>query len=252
MIILFLMKARKTNMKYQVRKVSSISIKEYYERIDTVSKMYSMRYNKAKKAMDQQKQMLEPCSGIKEKLKVIKSDEYKLLDRQIKRNNKLKDLYLIEKNALKEELTKLSRRKVLESIALNIEYLSNIPYHYKRALNVINESLSDTGIKVYINSYGLTSLDFYSEYVHDTVSYNVSGTYQDIYEKEDTYIASEIISINEIKDEIEYLIPRINTITLLQTYKEEYMKKVNAALNQFDSYVIKEYIKEKSKCNDIR
>lgn len=239
-------------MKYQVKKVNGIGINEYYQRINEVSKMYSMRYNKAKKAMDQHKQMLENCTGIKEKLTVIKSDDYKQIDKQIKRNMKLKDIYSLERNALKEELAKLSKRKVLESIALNIEYLSNIPYHYKRALNVINEALDDTGIKVYINSYGLTSLDFYSEYAHDSVIYNVSGTYKDIYEKEDTYVASEINSIDEIKTEIELLMPKVNTITLLQEYREEYMKKVNAALEQFNSYEIKGYIKEKSKCNDIR
>lgn len=243
-------------MKYQVKKVNGKGINEYCNRINELNELMRECNKEVLKAQDLENELLKDCKGFNEKIEVIKSKEYKLLDKRIKNNRKMKTLYIIEKESIEFELQNFIALLVLNAIALNIEYLSNIQVHYKRALNVINESLIDTGIKVYIGSYGRIEAYMKSTYmksISTTVSYGCSGmVYKDVYEKENLYKHEEIISLTEIKREINELTPEINPITQIEAYKKRYTELVNESLKQFKSYRIKSYVKKESGYNDIR
>lgn len=238
-------------MKYQVKKVSGIGINEYCNRINELYGLIGKCSKKIENAISQENELLKDCKGFNEKLEVIRNKDYKKLDKCIKENRKMRELYIIEKESIECEIQNFIALLVLNAIALNIEYLLNIQVHYKRALNVINESLIDTGIKVYIGSYGC--IKAYMKSISTTVSYGCSGmVYKDVYEKEGLYKHEEIISLTEIKREIEELTHEINPITQIEAYKKRYTELVNESLKQFKSYRINSYVKKESGYNDIR
>ncbi len=239
-------------MKYQVKKVNGIGINEYCNRINELNELMRECSKEVLKSQDLENELLKDCKGFSEKLAVIRNKEYKLLDKRIKNNRKMKTLYIIEKESIEFELQNFIELLVLNAIALNIEYLGNIPCHYKRALNVINESLIDTGIKVYKSCYGRLEA-YYINNISTTVSSDCSSsvTYKEVYEKEDTYKHSEILSLTEIKREINELTPEINPITQIEAYKKRYIELINGSLEQFKSYRIKSYVKKESGFNDL-
>jgi len=153
-------------MKKEVKKVNLKSLHElvdYKKKVHENIKEIEENYNNL---LHIKENMVFGLS-FRDSIPVRKSEKYIYLKNETEKLVKKIRLETLKKQALQKEVEHLAQLKILESIAINYELLQGVPVHYKKFLDVVNQSLENEYDKKYECYKGFLAV---SVYKHDYLS----------------------------------------------------------------------------------
>lgn len=194
--------------------------------------------------------------SFRESIPVRKSEKYIELKNEIETLVKKIRLETLKRNALQKEVEHLAQLKVLESIAVNHELLQGVPVHFKKFLDVVNQSLENEYNKEYECYDGFLAVSIYKrDYLSPSFMARMKFNSFDIYppmvwdrEKGIYFIEfdsnqkfSNALTIKEIEKQAKSLEKDLEKIN---SYRNELREKENKIYKKYTSYVFEKALEK--------
>ena len=242
-------------MKKEIKKVS---LKSLHELVDYKKKVHENLKETEKKHNDllQIKENMVYGLSIRESIPVRKSEKYIELKNEIETLVKKIRLETLKEKAVQKEVEHLAQLKVLESIALNHELLQGVPVHFKKFLDVVNQSLENEYNKEYNCYQGFLAASIYKQdYLSPAFMVRMGFNSFDVYppmtwdrEKDVYYIEfdsnmkyNNALTIKEIEKQAKSLEKDVEKIT---AYRNELTEKENKIYKKYTSYVFEKALEK--------
>lgn len=244
-------------MKKEVKKVSLKSLHElvgYKEKVHEKLKKIEKKHNN----LLQIKENMVYGLSIRESIPVRKSEKYIELNNEIETLVKKIRLETLKEKAVQKEIDNLAQLKILESIAINHELLQGVPVHFKKFLDVVNQSLENEYNKEYDRYDGFLAVSIYKrDYLSPSFVVRMGFNSFDVYppmdwdrEKNVYYIEfdsnqkyNNALTIKEIEKQAKSLQKDVEKIN---AYRNELQEKQNKIYKKYTSYVFEKALEKGS------
>lgn len=235
-------------MKKEVKKVSLKSLHElvnYKKKVHENLKEIEKKYNDL---LHIKENMIYGLS-FRESIPVRKSEKYIELKNKIEELVKKIRLETLKEKAIEKEIEHTAQLKVLESIAINYELLQGVPVHFKKFLDVVNQSLGNTYNERYTCYEGFLAVSIYKQdYLSPSFMARMKFNSFDVYppmiwdkEKGVYYIEfgsnkkyNNALTIKEIEKQAKSLEKDVEKIN---AYRDDLREKENKIYKKYTSYV---------------
>lgn len=242
-------------MKKEVKKVSLKSLHElvdYKEKVHENLKKTEEKYNDLLHIKDN---MVFGLS-FRESIPIRKSEEYIELKNEIEELVKKIRLETLKRQAIQKEIEHLAQLKVLESIAINYELLQGVPVHFKKFLDVVNQSLGNEYNEEYKCYDGFLAVSIYKkDYLSPSFMARMKFNSFDVYppmtwdrEKGIYYIEfgsnmkyNNALTIKEIEKQAKSLEKDVEKIN---AYRNKLKEKENELYKKYTSYVFEKALEK--------
>lgn len=242
-------------MKKEVKKVSLKSLHElvnYNKKVHENLKKTEEIYNDL---LHIKENMICGLS-YRDSIPIRKSEKYIELKNETEKLVKKIRLETLKRQALQKEIEHLAQLKILESIALNHELLQGVPVHFKKFLDVVNQSLENEYNKRYecyegflaVSIYkqdclspsfvvrmGFNSFDVYPPMVRD----REKGIYYIEFDSNQKF--SNALTIKEIEKQAKSLEKDVEKIN---SYRNKLREKENELYKKYTSYVFEKALEK--------
>ena len=235
-------------MKKEIKKVS---LKSLHELVDYKKKVHENLKETEKKHNDllQIKENMIYGLSFRDSIPVRKSEKYIQVKEEINELVKKIRLETLKEKAIEKEVEHLAQLKILESIAVNCELLQGVPVHFKKFLDVVNQSLENEYNKEYKCYDGFLAVSIYKrDYLSPSFMARMKFNSFDIYppmvldrEKDVYYIEfdsnqkyNNALTIKEIEKQTKSLEKDVEKINV---YRNELQEKQNKIYKKYTSYV---------------
>lgn len=242
-------------MKKEIKKVS---LKSLHELVDYKKKVHENLKETEKKHNDllQIKENMTFGLSIRESIPVRKSEKYIELKNEIETLVKKIRLETLKEKAVQKEVEHLAQLKILESIAINHELLQGVPVHFKKFLDVVNQSLENEYNKEYELYEGFLAVSVYKrDYLSPAFLARMKFNSFDVYppmiwdrEKGIYYIEfdsnqkfSNALAIKEIEKQSKTLEKDVEKIN---AYRNKLREKENELYKKYTSYVFEKALEK--------
>ena len=246
---------RRFKMKKEIKKVS---LKSLHELVDYKKKVHENIKEIEKKYNDllHIKENMTSGLSIRDSIPVRKSEKYIELKNEIETLGKKIRLEALKEKAIEKEVEHLAGLKVLESIAVNCELLQGVPVHFKKFLDVVNQSLENEYNKEYNCYQGFLALSVYKQdYLSPSFMARMRFNSFDVYppmdwnrEKDVYYIEfdsnqkfSNALTIKEIEKQAKSLQKDVEKIN---AYRNKLTEKENELYKKYTSYVFEKALEK--------
>ena len=242
-------------MKKEIKKVSLTSLHElveYKEKVHENLKKIEENYNNLLHI----KYNMTYGLSFRESIPIRKSEKYIELKNKTEELVKKNRLETLKYKAIQKEVEHLAQLKVLESIALNHELLQGVPVHFKKFLDVVNQSLENEYNKEYKCYDGFLAVSVYKQdYLSPSFLARMKFNSFDIYppmvwdrEKDVYYIEfdsnkkyNNALTIKEIEKQAKSLEKDVEKIN---AYRNELTEKENKIYKKYTSYVFEKALEK--------
>ena len=255
MALLFYHGALKKEMKKEIKKVSLQSLHElvnYKKKVQKNLKEIEENYNNLLRI---EENMIYGLS-FRESIPIRKSEKYIELQNNIEELVKKIRLETLKKQAVQKEVEQLAQLKVLESIAVNHELLQGVPVHFKKFIDVVNQSLGNAynekykcydgflAVSIYKRDYlspsflarmKFNSFDVYPPMVWD----REKGIYFIEFDARQKY--NNALTIEEIEKQAKSLEKDVEKIN---AYRKKLTEKENELYKKYTSYVFEKALEK--------
>lgn len=242
-------------MKKEIKKVN---LKSLHELVDYKKKVHENLKETEKKHNDllHIKENMIYGLSFRDSIPVRKSEKYIELKNEIETLVKKIRLETLKEKAIEKEIEHLAGLKVLESIALNHELLQGVPVHFKKFLDVVNQSLENEYNKEYKCYKGFLALSVYKQdYLSPSFMVRMGFNSFDIYppmvwdkEKDVYYIEfdsnmkyNNALTIKEIEKQAKSLEKDVEKIN---AYRNKLQEKENELYKKYTSYVFEKALEK--------
>ena len=242
-------------MKKEIKKVNLKSLHElvdYKKKVHENLKKIEQNYND----LLQIKENMTFGLGFRESIPIRKSEKYIQVKEEINELVKKIRLETLKEKAIQKEIEHLAQLKVLESIAINHELLQGVPVHFKKFLDIVNQSLENEYNKEYKCYDGFLALSVYKQdYLSPSFLARMKFNSFDVYppmnwdrEKNVYYIEfdsnkkyNNALTIKEIEKQAKSLEKDVEKIN---AYRNELTEKENKIYKKYTSYVFEKALEK--------
>ena len=242
-------------MKKETKKVSLKSLHElvgYKEKIHENLKKIEENYTNLLHI----KENMTFGLSIRESIPVRKSEKYIELKNEIETLGKKIRLETLKEKAIEKEIEHMAQLKILESIAINHELLQGVPVHFKKFLDVVNQSLENEYNEEYNCYQGFLAVSIYKQdYLSPSFMARMRFNSFDVYppmtwdrEKDVYYIEfdsnmkyNNALTIKEIEKQAKSLEKDVEKIN---AYRNELTEKENKIYKKYTSYVFEKALEK--------
>ena len=242
-------------MKKEIKKVS---LKSLHELVDHKKKVHENIKEIEKKYDDllHIKENMTYGLSFQESIPIRKSEKYIKLKEEIDSLVKKNRLETLKEKAIQKEVEHLAQLKVLESIALNHELLQGVPVHFKKFLDVVNQSLENEYNESYKLYDGFLAVSIYKcDYLSPSFLARMKFNSFDVYppmnwdrEKNVYYIEfdsnkkyNNALTIKEIEKQAKSLEKDVEKIN---AYRNKLQEKENELYKKYTSYVFEKALEK--------
>lgn len=242
-------------MKKEVKKVSLKSLHElvnYKKKVHENLKKIEEKHNDLLHI----KENMTFGLSFQESIPIRKSEKYIELKNETEKLVKKIRLETLKEKAIEKEVEHLAQLKVLESIAANYELLQGVPVHFKKFLDVVNQSLGNEYNKRYERYEGLLAVSIYKhDYLRPSFVVRMGFKSFDVYppmvwdkEKDVYYIEFDsnqkfncALTIKEIEKQTRSLEKDVEKIN---SYRNKLTEKENKLYKKYTSYVFEKALEK--------
>lgn len=242
-------------MKKEVKKVSLKSLHElvnYKKKVHENLKKIEEKHNDLLHI----KENMTFGLSFQESIPIRKSEKYIELKNETEKLVKKIRLETLKEKAIEKEVEHLAQLKVLESIAANYELLQGVPVHFKKFLDVVNQSLGNEYNKRYERYEGLLAVSIYKhDYLRPSFVVRMGFKSFDVYppmvwdkEKDVYYIEFDsnqkfncALTIKEIEKQTRSLEKDVEKIN---AYRNKLREKENELYKKYTSYVFEKALEK--------
>lgn len=242
-------------MKKEVKKVSLKSLHElvnYKKNVHENIKEIEKKYNDL---LHIKENMVSGLS-FRDSIPIRKSEKYIELKNETEKLVKKIRLETLKRNAIQKGVEHLAQLKVLESIALNHELLQGVPVHFKKFLDVVNQSLENEYNKRYECYEGFLAVSVYKhDYLSPSFMARMKFNSFDVYppmdwdrEKGVYYIEfdsnkkyNNALTIKDIEKQAKSLEKDVEKIN---AYRKKLSEKENELYKKYTSYVFEKALEK--------
>ena len=242
-------------MKKEVKKVSLKSLHELVNYKKKVHENLKKTEEKHNDLLHIKENMVYGLS-LRESIPIRKSEKYIELKNEIETLVKKIRLETLKEKAVEKEIEHLAQLKVLESIAINYELLHGIPVHFKKFLDVVNQSIGNTYNERYKCYEGYLAVSIYKhDYLKPSFMARMKFNSFDVYppmtwdkEKDVYYIEfgsnqkfNCALTIKEIEKQAKSLEKDVEKIN---AYRNKLTEKENEIYKKYTSYVFEKALEK--------
>ena len=242
-------------MKKEIKKVSLKSLHElveYKEKVHENLKEIEKKYNDLLHI----KENMTFGLSVRDSIPVRKSEKYIQVKEEINELVKKIRLETLKEKAIEKEIEHLAGLKILESIAINYELLQGVPVHFKKFLDVVNQSLENEYNKEYKCYEGFLAVSIYKQdYLSPSFMVRMRFNSFDVYppmdwnrEKDVYYIEfdsnkkyNNALTIKEIEKQAKSLEKDVEKIN---AYRNKLQEKENELYKKYTSYVFEKALEK--------
>ena len=240
------------------KEVKKVSLKSLHELVDYKKKVYE----NLKKIEEKYKDLLHIKDNMvfglsfRDSIQIRKSEKYIELKNETEEIVKKIRLETLKRQAIQKEIENLAQLKILESIAINHELLHGVPVHFKKFLDVVNQSLGNTYNKEYKCYNGFLAVSIYKkDYLSPSFMARMKFNSFDVYppmtwdrEKGIYYIEfdsnmkyNNALTIKEIEKQARSLEKDVEKIN---AYRNKLKEKENDLYKKYTSYVFEKALEK--------
>ena len=242
-------------MKKEIKKVNLKSLHELVNYKKTVHENLKETEKKHNDLLQIKENMVYGLS-FRESIPIRKSEKYIELKNEIETLVKKIRLETLKEKAIEKEVEHLAQLKILESIAINHELLQGVPVHFKKFLDVVNQSLENEYNKEYNCYQGFLAVSIYKQdYLSPSFMVRMGFNSFNIYppmdwdrEKNVYYIEfdsnmkyNNALTIKEIEKQAKSLEKDVEKIN---SYRNKLQEKENELYKKYTSYVFEKALEK--------
>ena len=240
------------------KEIKKVSLKSLHELVDYKKKVHENLKETEKKHNDllQIKENMIYGLSFRDSIPVRKSEKYIQVKEEINELVKKIRLETLKEKAIEKEVEHLAQLKILESIAVNCELLQGVPVHFKKFLDIVNQSLENEYNKEYNCYQGFLAVSIYKcDYLSPSFMVRMGFNSFDVYppmtwdrEKGVYYIEfdsnqkyNNALTIKEIEKQAKSLEKDVEKIN---AYRNELQEKQNKIYKKYTSYVFEKALEK--------